>query len=120
MLKRLATAAILFGAASADAAIVLTYVHRGTPVGSSGAPVATGYTGYTLRLTSTTGTITAVDLQSGDNGLFGPMVQRWTSSGGDGIYDTSTINLNSNNENLTNSALNFDSHLLQPGTPKSD
>src|SRR5262245_48469621 len=120
MRKLLFTSAILFGAASADAAIVVSFINRGTPVGSGGSPVATGYTGYTLRLTSTTGNITAIDLESGDNGLFGPMVQRWTSSGGDGVYDTKTVNVTGNNENLTNSVINFDSHLLQPGSPKAD
>jgi hypothetical protein len=114
------TSAVLFGVASADAAIVVTFVPRGTPIGSAGSPVATGYKGYTLRLTSTTGNITAVDLESGDRGLFGPMVQRWTSSAGDGTYDTPTVNVTGNNENLTNSVINFDSHLLQPGTPKAD
>jgi hypothetical protein len=106
---------------SAEAVIIVTAINRGTPVGTGGSLVATGYTGWTIRLTSDTGAnITAVDMESGTNGLFGPFVQRWTSSGDDGSYDTSTINLNTNNENLTNSVLNFDSHLLQPGNPKSD
>jgi hypothetical protein len=106
---------------ASQAAIVVTYVPRGVPVGSGGAPIAAGYHGYTVRLTENTGAnITAVDMESGTNGLFGKFVQRWTSSSGDGVYDTQTINVTGNNENLTNSVINFDSHLLQPGNPKSD
>jgi opacity protein-like surface antigen len=124
MRKSLLASAVVAGlgiASASQAAIVVTYIDRGTPIGSGGAPVATGYKGYTVRLTEDTGAnITAIDMESGTNGFFAQMVQRWTSSGGDGNYDTSTINLNSNNENLTNSVLNFDSHLLQPGTPKAD
>jgi hypothetical protein len=120
---------LLFGAvcaamglsSAANAAIIVNWINRGTPVGSGGAPVATGYTGVTIRLTENTGAnITAVDMESGTNGLFGKFVQRWTSSAGDGTYDTKTINVTGNNENLTNSVINFDSHLLQPGNPKAD
>src|SRR5262245_9371412 len=106
---------------SAPAAIMVTYINRGTPIGSGGAPVANGYSAYTVRLTENTGAnITAVDIESGTNGLFGKFVQRWTSSAGDGTYDTPTVNVTGNNENLTNSVINFDSHLLQPGNPKAD
>jgi hypothetical protein len=121
LLGTLSALGVVSLASASPAAVTFVLVNRGTPVGSGGAPVVTGYTGYTLRLVESTGAnITAVDMESGENGLFGPFVQRWTSSGGDGVYDTPTINLNSNNENLTNSVLNFDSHLLQPGTPKAD
>jgi hypothetical protein len=116
-----AIAATLGFSSSAPAAVIVTIIPRGVPVGSGGAPIAVGYHGYTIRLTENTGAnITAVDLESGTNGLFGPFVQRWTSSGGDGVYDTPTVNVTGNNENLTNSVINFDSHLLQPGSPKAD
>src|SRR5262245_57157261 len=92
---------------ASQAAIVVTFVTRGVPVGSGGAPVANGYFGITLRLTENTGAnITAVDLESGTNGLFGPFVQRGLSSAGDGVYDTKTVNVTGNNENLTNSVIN--------------
>jgi hypothetical protein len=103
------------------ATVICTSVPRSTPRGSGGAPIASGYSGYTIRLVETTGAnITAVDMESGTHGMFGRFVQRWTSSAGDGVYDTKTINVTGNNENLTNSVINFDSHLLQPGNPKAD
>src|SRR5262245_13618304 len=114
-LIKISASGLLSAACVSQGAIIVSYVSRGTPVGSGGSPVATGYTGYTVRLTENTGAnITAIDMESGSNGLFGRFVQRWTSSAGDGTYDTKTVNVVGNNENLTNSVINFDSHLLQP------
>ncbi len=108
----LAACAVLGVAAAAQAAVVPVWTSMGTPVGTGGAPVATGYTGWKLTLTSDAGNIQGVDIQSGTKGLFGPMVQRWTSSGGDGVYDTKTVKGTA--QNLTNNVNNFDSHLIVP------
>jgi hypothetical protein len=117
--KLISLVALTALAPSANAAVVVEFINRGTPAGPTA--VATGYTGYTIRLTETTGAnITAVDMESGTNGLFGPFVQRWTSSAQDGVYDTPTVNVSGNSQNIAVSPLNFDSHLLQPGDPKSD
>ena len=114
-----AAVAALGIASATQAAIQVQYINRGTPV--NGATTATGYTGYTIRLVETTGAnISAVDIESGTNGLFGKFVQRWTSSGVDGNYDTPTVQVPGNNENLASNAANFDSHLLAPGSPKAD
>jgi hypothetical protein len=117
--KFLAAALIGLLATSAPAAIQVQYINRGTP--ASATHTATGYTGYTIRLVETTGAkITAIDLESGNNGLFGRFVQRWISLEEDGTYTWDTLfNTGANAENLTPSLANFDSHLLEPGSPKS-
>jgi hypothetical protein len=112
--------ALCTAAASAHAAVQIQFINRGTPVGPGGV-LATGYTGYVVRLVQLEGLkITAVDMESGGNGLFGRFVQRWTSLEVDGNYETFSVNVASNAENLTPSVFNFDSHLLQLGNPKAD
>ena len=96
---------------SSSANVTFGFVSRGNPVGSDGTAI-TGYHASTLRLHSDSGNITAVDF-SGSYGFSGHFVQRWTSSGSDGIYDTSSAF--STFQNLANSDLNLDSHML--GTP---
>jgi hypothetical protein len=123
MRKSLLASAVVAGlgiASASQAAIVVSYINRGTPVGTGGAPVANGYTGWTVRLTETTGAnITAIDASSGNNGLFGRFVQRWSDAQGDGVYgnESGENSVTANQENLTNSIGNFDSHILPPGTP---
>jgi len=103
-----AACAALGLAATAQAAVVSSYVEKMNPV-TSGTNTAVGYHGVVVHLHSDTGNITAVDF-SGARGFNGPNVQRWTSSSGDGTYDSqtplSTIN------GSTNSVVNFDSHFL--------
>lgn len=137
----LASAAIaaLGLAASSQANVVATAVSAGTPASSASAS-APGYTGYVIHLASDTGIITAFDLDSSQpnstitlpngnttgpftvqNGLTGPMVQRWGSSAGDGsgapgdfsYYDTPSVTGTARNS--TNNVANYDSHLLPPG-----
>jgi hypothetical protein len=116
----LATAVLGIAASFAHAAIQVQFINRGTP--ASATHTATGYTGYTIRLIETTGAkISAIDFESGTNGLFGPFVQRWTSLDEDGKYTGRTLfNSGANAENLTPSVWNFDSHLLEPGNPKAN
>jgi len=105
-----AACAALGLAAASQAAVTSSIVDKGVPVGTAGAPVATGYHSYVLHLHSDTGNITAVDF-SGARGFNGPMMQRWGSSAGDGTYDVpspgpSTI------QGATQTPVNFDSHFL--------
>jgi hypothetical protein len=95
-------------------------INRGTPTSAS--HTATGYTGFTLRLVESTGAnISAIDFESGNHGIIGPFVQRWTSPDEDGTYTgRSLFNSGFNAENLTPSVANFDSHLLEPGNPKAN
>jgi len=123
MRKSLLASAVVAGlgiASASQAAIIVTYVNRGTPQGSA-TQFSTGFTGYTVRLTETTGAnITAVDMESGTNGLFGRFVQRWGDSDEDGAYTDKTINVAGNPQNLTANAANNDSHLLFVGNPPVD
>jgi len=115
----LATAACAaLGLASASqAAVIGSWIDRGTP--ANGATVATGYHGWVLHLTSDTGNITAVDF-SGTKRIAGQLEQLWSSSGGDGNYDTPTPGFLAQ-QNTTASAVNFDSHfLLLPGGTAAD
>jgi hypothetical protein len=109
-----ATAFVQFVAASANAAVGVQIINKGTPIGPGGVP-ANGYTGYVLRLTSDGTNITAVDAWDGPDsfgqggrGLFGPFVQRWTSSPGDGSYDIKSPYGTAKND--TPHVTNFDSH----------
>jgi hypothetical protein len=97
-------------ATSAQAAVVALVISKGIPVGTGGVPVATGYTGAVLHLHSDSGNITAVDF-SGTHGFQGSMIQRWTSSGGDGTYDTPSPGF-STVQNAGQTPVNFDSHFL--------
>jgi hypothetical protein len=83
-------------------------ISRGTPV--YGSTVATGYTGWVIRLVSDSGNISGIDVDTGVHGLYGPMVQRWTSSENDGLYNVMSPSHTA--QNLASSAMNFDSHLL--------
>jgi hypothetical protein len=116
-----ATAFVQFMAAWADAAVGVQIINKGTPKGDGGVP-ANGYTGYILRLTSDATNITAIDASSGPDsfgqggrGLFGPFVQRWISSGGDGSYDTKSPYGMAKND--TPHVSNFDSHVTVPPDP---
>jgi hypothetical protein len=84
-------------------------VDRGVPAVTG--TTATGYHAVVVRLVSDSGNITGVDASTGPNGFTGHMLQRWTSSGGDGTYDTSTPGF-SFQQNLSSSPVNFDSHFL--------
>jgi len=105
-----AACAALGLASAAQAAVVVSYVSKGTPAGTGGVPVATGWQGQVLHLHSDTGNITAVDF-SGTRGFNGSMMQRWGSSGGDGTYDTPSPGF-STVQNGTATPVNFDSHFL--------
>src|SRR5262245_45145981 len=118
------SAASLLAAASAShGAIVVTFIPRGTPQGSA-TQTSTGYVAYTIRLTETTGAnITAVDMESGTNGLFGKFVQRWSDTDGDGTYgpDSPEWTINAAvTQNLSPNANNNHPHLLLLGTPPAD
>jgi hypothetical protein len=116
----LAAAVLGLAAASAHAAVQIQFIHRGTPKGSA-TQTSTGYSGYTIRLIETTGAnITAIDMESPGNGLFGPFVQRWGDSNEDGVYADKTINVANNAQNLSPNVFNNDSHLLFVGNPPAD
>jgi len=105
-----AACAALGLASAAQAAVVISYVSKGTPVGTGGVPVANGYQAQVLHLHSDSGNITAVDF-SGTKGFNGTMMQRWGSSGGDGTYDTPSPGF-STVVGATQTPVNFDSHFL--------
>jgi hypothetical protein len=96
----------LAGAARGEVHVV--GITRGTPL--YGTTVATGYTGWVIRLLSDSGNISGIDVYTGVHGLYGPMVQRWTSWDSNGVYDQpSPSNVA---QNLSDSEMNLDSHLL--------
>jgi len=103
-----AACAALGLASAAQAAVTVSFISKGAP--TNGANTAVGYTGYVIRLVSSSGNIGGVDLESGTNGIKGTMVQRWNSPDVDGNYTTKTVTGTA--QNATNSASNFDSHLL--------
>lgn len=106
-------AALLGIAGSAPAAVQLQWINRGSP--TQGAPTATGFTGWVARLTSDSGSINGVDLESGDRGIHLPMIQRWTDpESPDGSGDYSVRSPLGTHQNLTSSVNNFDSHFLPP------
>lgn len=107
-----AACAALGLAASAQAAVVSSYIEKmAAPPGvNNGTAFAATYHSGILHLHSDSGNITAIDF-SGARGFNGPMVQRWTSSGGDGTYDTPTPGPSTVAGSGT-SAVNFDSHFL--------
>jgi hypothetical protein len=109
-----AACAALGLASVSQAAVVVTAINQGTPVGSGGT-LATGYTGWVLRVTSDSGNISGLDLDAGGGGIFGQMIQRWTASGGDGTFDTPTPVSTFSNVTGTTNVNNFDSHILPPG-----
>jgi len=98
--------------AQAQGAVVGTIVDKGVP--TNGTVPAAGYHAYVLHLHSDTGNITAVDF-SGARGIIGAntgkLAQRWSSSGGDGTYDTPTPGF-STVQGATATAVNYDSHFL--------
>jgi hypothetical protein len=93
-------------------AVVGSVVDKGVP--TNGTSPAVGYHAYVLHLHSDTGVISAVDF-SGSNGIVGAnagkLAQRWSSSGGDGTYDTPSPGFSTVNGS-TNTAVNYDSHFL--------
>jgi hypothetical protein len=101
-------ACALFLNSTALAAVTVTLINRHAPF--DGSTTADGFTAHVIRLTSDSGEIIAFDLSSTGHGLFGPMVQRWTSSAGDGRYDTKTVIHPA--QNTSPGAMNFDSHLF--------
>jgi len=101
--------------AATQAAVTVQIVSKGTP--TNGATVATGYTGYVIRLVSDSGNITAVDASTGALGITGRMVQRWTDSDGDDVPEVSSPGY-LGPDNSTGNANNFDSHYLShPANP---
>jgi fibronectin-binding autotransporter adhesin len=100
--------ALLAGAHVARAEITLELIDRGAP--SNGSITATGFTGYTIRLTTDAGKFAALDLTD-LGGITGPLVQRWSASNEDGVYDTPTPGFYTQ-QNLSPAGLNFDSHFL--------
>jgi hypothetical protein len=101
---------LLVGVRLVSGGVTMELVSHGTP--TDGTTTATGYTAFTIRLVSDFGNISAVDADS-SGGISGPLVQRWLSSAGDGVYDRSTpgwdpVHLR------TRSPLNFDSHFYEP------
>jgi len=101
--------------AATQAAVTVQIVSKGTP--TNGATVATGYTGYVIRLVSDSGNITAVDASTGALGITGRMVQRWTDSYGDDVPEVSSPGY-LGPDNSTGNANNFDSHYLShPANP---
>jgi hypothetical protein len=115
-----AAVAALGIASATQAAIQVQYINRGTPQGSA-TQTSTGFTAYVVRLVESTGAnISAVDAESGTNGLFGPFVQRWGDSDEDGVYSDKTINVANNPQNLSPNVFNNDSHLLFVGNPPAD
>lgn len=103
-----AACAALGLAATAQASVVATTVDKGVP--TNGTVSATGFHAYVLHLHSDSGNITAVDF-SGTKGITGSIVERWTSSGGDGTYDTPTPGF-STVQGATATSVNYDSHFL--------
>jgi len=101
---------LVYGATHTRAGVTYDLVDRGVP--TDGTTVASGFHAFTLRLTSDSGPITALDF-SGANGIFGPIVQRWSSDNVDGAYDTPSPGFLTQ-QNLATSAGNFDSHFLLP------
>jgi hypothetical protein len=94
------------------AGVTAEFVNRGTP--SDGVTTAVGYTGWVIHLVSDSGNISAADVST-TGGILARMVQRWTSSLNDGVYDTrSAVNVA---QNVTPSVYNFDSHLLRGPPP---
>jgi hypothetical protein len=104
-----AACAALGLATAAQAAVTASVVDKGVPAGTGGSPVATGYHGYILHLHSDTGNITAIDF-SGARGFNGPMIQRWSDTDADGVYEPSPGP--SNVSNTTQTPANFDSHFM--------
>jgi autotransporter-associated beta strand protein len=94
--------------------VTMELVDRGVP--SDGHALAQGYAAYILRLTSDEGPIAAVDFSSGSYGIFGPLVQRWTSSNEDGVYDEPSPGYLPS-QNVAASGGNFDSHFLSVTSP---
>jgi hypothetical protein len=101
-------------ASHAEAAVAVTLVDRGVP--TDGSNVATGFQSWLIRLTSDSGNLNGIDLETSGHGLFGPLVQRWPSSLSDGVYDAQTAVHVA--QNITPRAENFDSHLLHPTIPQ--
>jgi hypothetical protein len=114
MTRRILGLAILLAIATtlARGGVTLELIDRGVP--TDGMTTATGYRGYTVRLISDEARFAALDFDSTPWGIFGPLVQTWTSSGEDGIYDSPTPAF-FEAQNLTPSRMNFDSHYLPPG-----
>jgi hypothetical protein len=103
-------ATVLGLAGVSEAAVTFSVINQGVP--TNGTLTMTGWTGYVLQLSSNSGNITAVDF-SAAKAFAGPMSQRWTSSEGDGTYDTKSPGfLTQVNAPATTSSLNFDSHFL--------
>jgi hypothetical protein len=113
-------AIVLAWAATSQAAIFLSATLikspvSGTPFGPPAADAALGapWFSYKLSLTATgASTIQAVDVS-----ITGPIHQKWTSSSGDGVYDTPSPS--------STSLTSADSHLLIPnngivGTPATE
>lgn len=99
------------------AGVTMTLIDRGTP--TDGVNSANGFRAWVVHFTSDSGNINGFDLENSDRGIFGPMVQRWTSSSSNGIYDISSAVHTA--QNLVPRSENFDSHLLVqtllPGPP---
>jgi hypothetical protein len=105
-----AAVAALGVATVSEGAVIATTINRGTPASAS--VTATGYTGYVLHLSSTSGKITAVDFSAQGRGIFGPMVQRWIDPDDGGVYTGKTTL--AVNQNVTAANNNLDSHFLPP------
>jgi hypothetical protein len=77
------------------------------------------FEGLSFWINSDSADIVSVDLTTGNNGITGRFVQRWTSSNEDGVYNVPSTVGTARNE--APSDLNLDTHLLlNPGTSISD
>ncbi|MGH7180218.1 MAG: hypothetical protein ACREJC_22760 [Tepidisphaeraceae bacterium] len=102
---------------TARAAVSIVPLSVGPPTNSP--QIMRNFGAAIIRLTSTSGNILSVSF-SGTNssgqplGIFGRLAQRWTSSAGNGVYDTTSPGLLTE-ANFFPSPSNFDSHFLDTG-----
>ncbi|MGH7178133.1 MAG: hypothetical protein ACREJC_12195 [Tepidisphaeraceae bacterium] len=102
---------------TARAAVSIVPLSVGPPTNSP--QIMRNFGAVIIRLTSTSGNILSVSF-SGTNssgqplGIFGRLAQRWTSSAGNGVYDTTSPGLLTE-ANFFPSPSNFDSHFLDTG-----
>lgn len=103
-----AIASAVLTANHTHAGVTATLIDRGIP--TDGTSIASGFHAWVIRVASDNGNITGIDLETDGRGIFGPMVQRWTSLSNNGIYDLKSAVGTA--QNLTPNGDNFDSHLL--------
>jgi hypothetical protein len=106
---RLLVAAVVLTGASAARAQVAFFVFT-SPLKGPSSTLSTSHEGLIFTITSPND-IQSVDLVSPGNGITGRFVQRWASSGMNGVYDVTNPAGSARNGTPTADG-NFDSHLL--------